>query len=406
MPIFSTLPDNLSRDELEAICQDLLNRPSILNLLSESLHEGGFAGSTEVPQLAYLSFSTRHFEKPVSLVMKGPSGSGKSYALRSALDHVPPSAYELFAGMSEKALIYSGLNLKHRYLILQEAAGLSEGVGRAFLRQLLTEGKVRYQTVQSTKDGLIGEELPPIEGPAGLMMTTTANSLHPEDESRMLTVQLNESSERIREALVAQTCGQVRPERDMTRWHALDAYIASGDFNVDIPFGRLLAERLPTSHFRVLRDFPQVLSLIKAHALLHQCRRDRDDGGNVIATVEDYSVVHSLVNETISQGLETAVPLRIRLTVEAVEHFLNEESKKDGFKLPPVGGVSQRQLADRLGRDQGTVSRNVAAAIDQGFLVNLSPGQGREATLVLGPRQLPQGYALPAPEELTQLLAA
>ena len=62
--------------------------------------------------------------------------------------------------MSEKALLYAGLDLKNRFLIIQEAAGLAEGPGRVFMRQLLTEGEVRYVTVQSTSTGLVGKELP------------------------------------------------------------------------------------------------------------------------------------------------------------------------------------------------------------------------------------------------------
>ena len=61
-----------------------------------------------------------------------------------------------------------------------------------FIRQLLSEGEVRYATVQSTADGIVGKDLPKVEGPAGLIMTTTANALHPEDESRMLSVHIDE----------------------------------------------------------------------------------------------------------------------------------------------------------------------------------------------------------------------
>ena len=62
--------------------------------------------------------------------------------------------------------------------------------------------------------------------------------------------------------------------------------------------------------------------------------------------------------------------------------------------------MSQRQVAEALKRDRSVVSRNVHVAIDQGFLANLAPGQGREARLVMGDRELPAGSALPDPVEL------
>jgi hypothetical protein len=45
-----------------------------------------------------------------------------------------------------------------------------------------------------------------------------------------------------------------------------------------------ILERLPTSHHRVMRDFPKLLTLISAHALLHQCTRASENGA-VIATI-------------------------------------------------------------------------------------------------------------------------
>jgi hypothetical protein len=39
---------------------------------------------------------------------------------------------------------------------------------------------------------------------------------------------------------------------------------------------------------------PAVLNLIKAHAILHQASRDRDDQGRIVATVDDYAIVREL----------------------------------------------------------------------------------------------------------------
>lgn len=211
-------------------CKDLTARKSILQALDDELRRQGFAGPTDVPKLVFLCLFTRFFEKPARLVIKGPSGSGKSHALHAGLQFVPRTAYEEFSGMSEKALAYmDGLNLKHRCLVIGEAAGLAKGDGRTLLRQLLSEDSIRYATVQSTADGLVGKELKPIEGPTGLIMTTTANALHPEDESRMLSYHLDENPERVREALVNQALGIKKAEvpLDTTPWFALHERVGS-----------------------------------------------------------------------------------------------------------------------------------------------------------------------------------
>ena len=346
-----------------------------------------------------MCLQTRRSAKPVSLVVKGPSGSGKSFALGSALKFVPEETYQHFSGMSEKAIIYCGLDLQHKHLVIGEAAGLSSGTGRAFLRQLISEGTVRYLTVQSTEKGVHGKELPPIKGPCGLIMTTTANALHAEDESRMLTLNMEESSEQIRRTLLVQADDRKTEQIDLSRWHELDRQITSNLVPAVIPFASDLAKALPDTHFRVQRDFPQVLSLIRAHALLHMTTRPRTAEGEVAANLDDYSSIYELINEPLSQGLETSVPANIRQVVEAVAAMVGDADPADWN--PP--SVSQRRLSEHLKRDQSVISRNVSKAIDEGYLANSVQGQGREAKLVLGERALPQSYVLPDPENLRNL---
>ena len=369
---------------------------SILDQLGKEIAERGYAGSTDLPKLIYLVFLTGMLDRPVSLVIKGPSGAGKSFSLNAAMQFIPESAYERFEGMSEKALVYlKGLNLKHRHLVIGEAAGMASGEGRTLLRQLLSEGRVRYATVQSTSNGLVGSELPTLEGPTGLVMTTTANALHPEDESRMLSVNITESPEQIAAALMAQALGvgQAVKPIDADAWHALYEFVRSNLTGVEIPFVRQIVERLPKSHDRIKRDFPQLLSLIKAHALLHQVKRGRMNG-KVVADVDDYVMVRNLINESLSQGLAVAVPDSVRMVVEGVRHLLQPDE-------PFSNGVSQIKLAEHLKRDPSVISRNVTKAIDNGYLFNVNPGQGREARLVIGEVELPSGSVLPTAEELS-----
>ena len=80
--------------------------------------------------------------------------------------------------MSEHALAYSEEPLAHKVLVLYEAIALRNEFVAYLVRSLLSEGRVRYETVEKTKEGLRAR-LIEREGPTGLLVTTTAIRLHP-----------------------------------------------------------------------------------------------------------------------------------------------------------------------------------------------------------------------------------
>lgn len=374
----------------------------MLRELRQNLRSHGYVGDTRLPILCYLTLVSATLEQPVSLLIKGPASSGKSFALACAKRYVPQDAYEQFEAMSERALAYLGdqLDLRHKTLIIQEAAGMASGQGRVFLRQLLTEGAIRYATVQSTRDGLQGTELPPVEGPCGLIMTTTANRIHHEDETRMLSFHVDESPEHILEILLAQSRGISSEPSDEELIPFQNKYRELRDrgLSVDIPYQEQLARHLPRSHPRILRDFPKLISLIKIVALLHSDERESGSEGQVISSLEDYSMVRNLVGESLSQGLEASVPAGVRRVVEAVQELTNRT--QGGRTDLPWATVSQRQIANHLEADPSVISRNVYSAIQLDLLQDDNPGQGRTGQLRLGEQVMVSSNVLPPREEL------
>ena len=70
---------------------------------------------------------------------------------------------------------------------------------------------------------------------------------------------------------------------------------------------------------RLRRDFRTILTLIRAHALLHQASRRKDEKGRIIATVsEDYAAVRNLVADLVAAAVEAGVPKMLQETVKAV----------------------------------------------------------------------------------------
>ena len=275
--------------------------------IGETLRAQGYAGSTDIPKIVFLAAITRLFDRPVSLAVFGPSGIGKSYAVEAGLQFIPPKEIESLSGMSEKALAYLGseVSLKNRVLFLGEAAGMADGDGRAFLRQLLTEGAINYMTVQKTSKGLVGEKLPTVEGPVSFMMTTTASRIHHEDQSRMLILNLDYDPVAIRQALLNTALGKTKggAQIDLQPWYDLQESLATEPKDVEIPYAHRLAEHMPVDNIKVQRDFPKVLAMIQACALVHKIDRERKSFGKVVANRYDYESVYNLLNIPLSHRL-------------------------------------------------------------------------------------------------------
>ena len=87
--------------------------------------------------------------------------------------------------------------LSHRHLVVYEAAGMEGEMATYLIRSLLSEGHVRYLTVEKTAEGL-HERVIDLEGPTGLIVTTTRASLHPENETRMLSLTVTDTPEQTR----------------------------------------------------------------------------------------------------------------------------------------------------------------------------------------------------------------
>ena len=133
------------------VCGTLARQPGILDEFAADLKKLRLAGEAGIAKLIFLATISRLFARPISIVVKGPSGGGKSYIVETVLKFVPESAYYALTAMSERALIYSAEPLRHRYLVLYEMAGLNSDMASYLIRSLLSEGCLKYETVETSR---------------------------------------------------------------------------------------------------------------------------------------------------------------------------------------------------------------------------------------------------------------
>lgn len=336
-------------------CADLATRPRILDEFCATLARVGHVGEVVTAAILFLAVVSRLLAKPVSVVVKGPSAAGKSYTVETTLAFFTPAAYHALSAMSERALAYGRESLAHRMFVLYEGAGINSDFADYLLRSLLSEGRIRYEVTERAQGGGFETRLVEREGPTGLIVTTTSLSLHPENETRMLSLPITDTPEQTK-AVMRAIARRATAEVDLSEWHALDTWLSLGPHDVAIPYAEQLADLIPPIAVRLRRDFGQLLNLISAHVLLHQATRATDSEGRVVATLDDYAVVRDLVHELFSDEVEATVPRIVRETVESIPDSLN--------------AVSGRELAELLGVHPSTVTRRVDQAIALGYIVN------------------------------------
>ena len=279
--------------------------------------------------------------------------------MESVLQFFPGEAFYALTAMSNRALAYSTEPLKHRHLVIYEVAGMASEFATYLIRSLLSEGRLRYETA-----GKLIER----EGPTGIITTTTSLRLHPENETRMLSVTVSDSQEQTRAVFRALATGGARA--DLSRWQAHQKWLAASPCEVVIPYAADLAEMVPPVAIRLRRDFTTLLTLIRAHTLLHQASRRKDGDGQLIAEIADYAAVRELVADLVAESAEVAIKPEVRGTVAAVAELLADGKKE----------VRQEDIKNVLKLDKSVVSRRVAAAMQAGVLRNLEDRKGRPRT--------------------------
>jgi hypothetical protein len=372
-----------------------------LILIREAIEGQGYGGDIKKPLIVYLAATSRVLAMrtgamPVHLLLRGLPSAGKSYTLKLVLNLLPPEAYHIIDAGSPRALIYDGADLKHRLVVFSEADSLPAGEDNpaaSAIRNLLQDGHLHYTvTVRNPETGeFIAKEISK-PGPT-TMVTTSTKRLGQQLESRMFLLDIPDSDRQIKSALLAQAGLELSQPADIdSALIAFQEYLQlSAPWHVVVPCARAIAEAIskaPGLNSRITRDYARLIALIKAVALLNMGRRKTDDRGRIIATVEDYQMVYSLVGDMYTASL-TGASQAIRETVQAVT-FLKETGERK---------VTVADVAKELGLSKPAAKARVSKAIAGGWLVNEETRKGHPADLRPGD-PLPPEEILPEPSKL------
>jgi hypothetical protein len=277
----------------------------LLHKLETDFVSAGLVGERINALIVFFVAVSARLPRPLNLTIRGESSAGKNYLMETATRFVPDEHKRLVTGMTPKVLMHSQEDeFQHKAVLIAEYEGVA---GADFaIRTFQSEGRIVWEYVdQGAKDGL-KKRTNTVKGPAAFIQATTRVSLHPENETRLLSIQTDESAEQTRainqyQAQLAAGNVQPCPESTIQEWHALLRGLTQN--NVLIPYAEQLAETMPP-RVRSRRDFPKLLGLIEVSAYLHQKDRQIDDLGRIVANPEDYKIARMLFSSCRDTGVE------------------------------------------------------------------------------------------------------
>ncbi len=193
-------PTVASTTDLEASAKDIIASESVLDLFEVAWRKV-IAGEERNAKILYLVATSRVFAKTMHAAIKGPSSGGKSEIRKQVLDFFPDESVIAFTSLSEKALLYFDDEFSHKILSMGEAGGADEQSFQDYLlRELISEGRIRHITVQKV-EGELQTIVIERDGPVSFLVTTTRLTLHAENETRMLSLEVDDSEAQTRAVL-------------------------------------------------------------------------------------------------------------------------------------------------------------------------------------------------------------
>ncbi|MBV8478648.1 MAG: hypothetical protein JOZ36_18465 [Acidobacteria bacterium] len=289
------------------IVGDLCSEPDLLYRFENDVELAGLVGEKKNAKIVLLVAVSAKLQSPLNISVGGTSSAGKNYLTGTVARFIPEQDKKILTGMTPKVLMHSKEDeFQHKAVFIAEY----EGVAAAdyAIRVLQSEREIKWEFVETSKDG-IGRKGNSVKGPAAFIQATTRVTLHPENETRLLFLQMDESAQQtrainMRQAQEAEKKSVACPADLYTKWHELLRSLQQKP--VRIPFATQLAEALP-ERVRSRRDLPKLLGLIEVSAYLHQHRRALDQDGNIVARPEDYYIAKTLFEHCYYTGPESKV---------------------------------------------------------------------------------------------------
>jgi len=370
----------LTEDDRQAGLE-LLKSPTLFDDIVNDMNVLGYAGEDVNKQLVYLAGTSRLMPKPLSVYIQSGAGSGKSYLIETVLKLMPPEKVNSITSASDRAFNYlEEEKLLDSILAMGEALHNEEIEGD--IRQMQSENMISRSVTQ--KDQKTGE-LKTVEVKKKVrlcfMMTSTALKLNPENASRCLVLNVDESRAQTERVMDLQrykrTFNGYLENRHIvpgiTRKHISAQRMLKAQ-NIFNPFSQALKFPLVKSIMR--RAHEQFLTLIDSVCFLQQYKKGpvalydpyaKEEIQGLECGLDDYGIARRLF---IDGGILTNIydfPAGMVELYEEIRKLSRKRASKGGIKVTETS-IIQTDIRGLTDLSNESVKRYVRMLVEFEFL--------------------------------------
>jgi len=384
------MKEKKKQEKIRRAALSLLADPAFLSRVCSKLQELGLVGEKQSALVVFLAAVTKVFKKPVSILARGSSSSGKSNLLRLVCQLFPVDCVLKRASLTQKAPVYGEGSLAGKILYLFEYRGGKDAMYLTRLQQ--SEGEIAHEFT-TTRGRQRGTAVALRQGSPVVLTSTTERHVLVDDETRFLSVHSDDSAELTRQIVLQQFASEeiTACEPSTATWREATRILTEKcPVFVHPSWLKTVAAHIPADDTRARRDSARLRSLLEAVALVRSFSDGRraDNPDRIEIRFSDYGISHQILSTAFSSTYRGVQPQVLRVS-EAVSE-LHKETKRS---------VTVHEIAEKLSWEQQVTYKWVKVAVNQ-KLILLEPGAHEKNVKLYSPGRSKSTRFLPDPQSV------
>lgn len=377
--------------QAKAEALDLLASPRFFNEFLKAVERTGLIGERNNALVVLIVAVSRLFQRPLNLIVKGQSSTGKNWLVTRVLHLMPRDAVREISSTTMRAWNYAKDYFRHRVLYIQERNKAAGEINPA--RLFISEGKLTHQ-VTGRRKGVYDIETHVARGPIAAISTTTKDRLEIDDETRHVSIWVDESAEQTRNIVRAYGRYTGLGAHEKLVWRMVHRLLAehTGIKIVTPAWFAKVADHVDVSDVRARRYFPAFVAACKVVCLIRSYQRRGGVEGKVLTVrFSDFAIAALIFGGVFVESLHRVdgPAFETREAVRRISHRNNGAP------------IRAQALSKELNISLDRAYEKIRAAVDAGTIRQVNKPERGNLKLYL---HVNRPRFIPDPEELFQEL--